>query len=85
MSLDISSIVTCENKSVTEEVQIELDTFKSRMGDFPITEKSPVELKITNQENKRLLIQGLVDFEALIPCGRCLEEVPTHIHFEIDT
>ena len=84
MSLDISSIVTCENKSVTEEVQIELDTFKSRMGDFPITEKSPVELKITNQENKRLLIQGEVDFTALIPCGRCLEEVPTHIHFEID-
>ena len=84
MSLDISSIVTCENKSVTEEVQIELDTFKSRMGDFPITEKSPVELKITNQENKRLLIQGTVDFTALIPCGRCLEEVPTNIHFDID-
>lgn len=84
MSLDISSIVTCENKSVTEEVQIELDTFKSRMGDFPITEKSPVELKITNQENKRLLIRGTVDFTALIPCGRCLEEVPTSIHFDID-
>ena len=84
MSLDISSIVTCENKSVTEVVSIELDTFKSRMGDFPITEKSPVELKITNQENKRLLIQGTVDFTALIPCGRCLEEVPTSIHFEID-
>ena len=84
MSLDISSIVTCENKSVTEEVQIELDTFKSRMGDFPITEKSPVELKITNQENKRLLIRGTVDFTALIPCGRCLEEVPTSIRFDID-
>ena len=84
MSLDISSIVTCENKSVTEEVRIELDTFKSRMGDFPITEKSPVELKITNQENKRLLIQGTVNFIAVIPCGRCLEEVPTNIHFEID-
>ena len=84
MSLDISSIVTCENKSVTEEVQIELDTFKSRMGDFLITEKSPVELKITNQENKRLLIQGTVDFTALIPCGRCLEEVPTKIHFDIE-
>ena len=84
MSLDISSIVTCENKSVTEEVQIELDTFKSRMGDFPITEKSPVELKITNQENKRLLIRGTVDFTAVIPCGRCLEEVPTSIHFDID-
>ena len=84
MSLDISSIVTCENKSVTEEVQIELDTFKSRMGAFPITEKSPVELKITNQENKRLLIQGVVDFTAEIPCGRCLEVVPTKIHFDIE-
>lgn len=84
MSLDISSVITCENKKQTVTVPIELDSFETRMGNFPITEKSPVELEITNNENKTLLVQGVVDFTAVIPCGRCLEEVPTHIHFDID-
>ncbi len=84
MGIDISNVVTCENKEVIEKVQIELDAFQSRMGSFPITEKAPVELKITNQENKKLFIRGTVDFTALIPCSRCLEEVPTNIHFDID-
>ena len=84
MSLNISSVITCENKKVVVNVPIEMDSFETRMGNFPITEKSPVELTITNQENKRLYLQGAVDFTAKIPCGRCLEEVPTHIHFDID-
>ncbi len=84
MKIDVSSVVTCENKEVVEKVQIELDSFVSRLGEFPIVEKAPVDLRIANKENKRLLIQGVVDFVASIPCGRCLEEVPTSIHFEID-
>ena len=31
-----------------------------------------------------MLIKGDVDIEVAIPCGRCLEEVPTSIHFSID-
>ena len=84
MVIDISNVVTCENREVIKEVQIELDAFCSRLGDFPITKKAPVELKITNQENKKLFIRGTVDFTALIPCSRCLEEIPTNIHFDID-
>ena len=84
MHIDLSNVITCENKVVIEKVPIELESFKSRLGDFPIIEKAPVELRIANQENKRLLIHGVVDFTALIPCGRCLEEVPTNIHFEIE-
>jgi uncharacterized protein len=63
---------------------IEMTTFSSRLGDFPILKKSPVKLRIANQENKKLFISGTVDMEVSIPCGRCLEEVPTSIHFDID-
>ena len=84
MIIDISSIVTCENKSVTKQVQIEFDSFVSRLGDFPITEKAPIELQITNVDGSKLCIAGTVDFVASIPCSRCLEEVPTRIHFDID-
>ena len=58
MGKDISSVITCENKREILNVSIELDSFETRMGNFPITEKTPVELTITNQENKRLSDQA---------------------------
>ena len=77
MIIDISSIVTCENKSLTEKVQIELESFVSRLGEFPIIEKAPIDLQIANIDGGKLRISGTVDLAASIPCSRCLEEVPT--------
>ena len=84
MIIDISKVVKTINKEVSEEVSIEIDSFESRLGNFPILQKSPVMLTITNQENKTLFIHGTVDIMVNIPCGRCLEEVPTQICFDID-
>ena len=84
MIIDISSIVKSINREITEEVVIEMESFESRLGNFPILKKSPVALRIANSENKKLILQGHVDMEVSIPCGRCLEEVPTSIHFDID-
>jgi len=82
--VDISDIVSCENKEVTKEVQIELKSFVSRLGEFPITKAAPIELEIANRENKQLFIRGDVDLTVSIPCSRCLKEVPTDIRFSID-
>ena len=84
MIIDISKVVKSINKEVSEEVSIELTSFESRLGDFPILQKSPVVLTITNQENKTLFIRGAVDITLSISCGRCLEEVPTQLCFDID-
>ena len=82
--IDISTIVKSINKETDEVVELSLSAFESRLGDYPILEKSPITLHIANQENKRLLIQGDVDLRVSIPCSRCLEDVPTDIHFSID-
>ena len=82
--IDISTIVKSINKETDEVVELSLSAFESRLGDYPILEKPPITLHIANQENKRLLIQGDVDVKLGIPCGRCLEEVPTPIHFRVD-
>lgn len=84
MLIDISEIVSCENKEIIKEASIELDTFVSKLGEFPITKKAPIDITIANRENKRLLIRGDVDLTVSIPCSRCLEDVPTGIHFSID-
>ena len=84
MIIDISNVIKSINKEITEDVVIDMTSFESRLGEFPIRKKAPVELHITNRENKQLLISGSVDIEVTIPCGRCLEEVPTQICFDID-
>lgn len=84
MIIDISNVVKSINKELTTEVMIEMDTFESRLGIFPILEKAPIELSISNHENKELYISGTVNVKVSIPCGRCLEEVPTQIHFDIN-
>lgn len=84
MIIDISNVIKSINKEITEEVVMDMTSFESRLGEFPILKKTPVELRIANRENKLLLISGSVDIEVGIPCGRCLEEVPTQICFDID-
>ena len=84
MTIDVSTIVKSVNMIKTETVELEFDSFESKMGTFTILKKSPVTLEISNQESKRLLISGTVDIEVAIPCDRCLEDVPTNIHFNID-
>ena len=84
MNIDISMIAKSINRELTEEAEISLTSFESRLGDFPITEKAPVTLHIRNEENAAVLINGTVDLKVLIPCGRCLEDVLTPIHFDID-
>ena len=84
MNIDISMIAKSINQEMTQTAEITLDMFSSRLGDFPISRKAPVELHICNQENAAVLISGTVDIEVMIPCARCLEEVPTSICFDID-
>ena len=54
MQIDISEIVSCENREVTEKVHIEQDTFVSRLGEFPITESAPFDLRIANREGAQV-------------------------------
>lgn len=84
MIIDITNVIKSINREVTEEAFLEMDSFVSRLGEFPIRKKAPVMLHIANQENKKLFIRGTIDMEVSIPCGRCLEEVPTQICFDID-
>ncbi len=84
MIIDISNILKSVNKEMTVEAAMEMTSFSSRLGDFPILRCAPIALTIANRENKELVITGHVDMEAAIPCGRCLEEVPTPVCFDIE-
>ncbi len=84
MIVELTDVCTCENKEIQMEVTIEMQSFDSRLGSFRFIEKKPFELHLTNQENKRLLIQGETDVVIAIPCDRCLEDIQTEIHLTFD-
>ena len=82
--IDISTIVKSINKETTIETELTLTSFESRFGFNPILKKQPISLHISNVENAAVHITGTVDIDIAIPCSRCLEEVPTNMHFDID-
>ncbi len=84
MKIDISMIAKSINKELTEEAELTLSSFGSKLGDFPIISKAPVVLHIRNEENAAVWINGTVALEVMIPCARCLADVLTPIHFDIE-
>ena len=53
MKVDITDLLSVENKIAEQQVETELVSFKSKLGEFPITKEAPFELHLENQENKR--------------------------------
>ena len=83
MKIDITDVVSNENKRVTKEVEIDFTSFESKSGNFPIIKKTPFTLQLTNEENKRMLIETEVDVTIEIPCDRCLTPVAEEFHIEV--
>ena len=83
MKIDITDVVSNENKRVTKEVEIDFTSFESKSGNFPIIKKTPFTLQLTNEENKRMLIEAEVDVTIEIPCDRCLTPVAEEFHIEV--
>ncbi len=88
MRVELADVISSENMEMSKEVEIELLSFDSRLGQFPVVKKTPFVMQFTNEENRCLLVQGKTEVTIAIPCGRCLEEVerefPIVIEKEID-
>ncbi|MBQ9142483.1 MAG: DUF177 domain-containing protein [Lachnospiraceae bacterium] len=84
MLVNLSDVFSSEGKMVTETVELEMDSFKSRLGEFFITEKSPVTLILTNIGVGKARIEGSVELAFDTSCDRCLAEVPTILTLEFE-
>ena len=82
MLINLSDVLSEQHKTVDETVQLEMDTFQSRTGTFPIVSKEPVHVVAEHVKGRELLIHVDTELCILIPCDRCLEEVRTRIPFE---
>lgn len=84
MLVNLSDVFASEGKQVHVDATLEMDSFKSKLGDFKITSKTPVHLIFTNNGVGKAKIEGNVELVFDTVCDRCLEEVPTVLTLEFD-
>lgn len=84
MLWNLSDVMTSEGKVTTAAIPLEMTSFTSRLGSFPVTESSPVNLQFTNTGKGRVRIEGDVKLTFGTACDRCLTEVPTRLTLQFD-
>lgn len=84
MLINLSELFTYEGKEVIYTPDIEMSLFHTPDGDYEITEKEPVQLKVRNVGERTLLVEGHVSLALSIPCGRCLDPVITRLDLNIE-
>jgi uncharacterized protein len=84
MLIDLTRIANSEEKIIQTEVPYEAENFSSALGDFPIIDRTQVLLTIQNKGDQELRISGGMSFQTVIPCDRCLVDVPTKIQLDFE-
>ncbi|MCI8418733.1 MAG: DUF177 domain-containing protein [Lachnospiraceae bacterium] len=79
MQINITDVLSCKDKKMEWAVPLEMEAFVFSLGTFPIVEKSPCRLTITNLGSKRLKLTGEAEVSLEIPCDRCLTDVETKL------
>lgn len=84
MLIDLTEVLQVEGKTWETTAGIEMDAFESRLGSFPIIEKSPVSLILRNEGGRKLHLTGSAVVRVQIPCDRCLKPVERTLMLEPD-
>ena len=82
--IDLTEVLLNEGRTVRYETELNLEQLCYRFGRFPVTEKTPVTLSVTNTGDHQLSLDGWVDLKLEIPCARCLKPVITGLHIQLD-
>ncbi|NBK93384.1 DUF177 domain-containing protein [bacterium 1XD21-13] len=83
MLIHLNDVLSCEEKTISRTVDLEMRSFDSSLGSFPFIRKEAVELTITNLGEEKLKLEAKAELTAAIPCDRCLEEVETPFRLAI--
>lgn len=84
MLLNLSDVFKERDKVLRESVPIELAVFVSKMGEYPVTEKSDLELTVSNLEPGRAKVEGKAKMVFQAPCDRCLGDVPVTLELAME-
>lgn len=84
MLINLSDVLTGHHKTIEQDCLIEMEEFESELGGFPITKKENLHIVIKYIKGRELLIKGNTKVTIIIPCDRCLKEVPTEFRLDFE-
>ena len=84
MFLNLSDVFKNQGRTESHSVLLEMNYFETRMGDFEITEKTPVSIVLSNISEGKAKIAGNVRVVLKAACDRCLKDVPVSLDISFD-
>ena len=75
MLVNLTDVFTNEGQVQELTVSYDADGLTNQLGTFSIKEKSPVELKLTNIGQSKVLVEGNVQLTFILSCDRCLKDL----------
>lgn len=75
MLINLSELFSTEGKERSYTPSIDMDLFHGPVGDYPVISKGPVNMRIRNLGDRKLLMEGNAELTLAVPCDRCLEPV----------
>lgn len=84
MLVNLSDVLTSEGRVERTTIPLEITSFQSRLGEFPVTDKTPAVFTFTNIGVNKAKVEGSVKLTFMTQCDRCLTEVPTTLELSFD-
>lgn len=85
MLVNLTDVFINEGQVQELDVPYEGDTFASPYGSFPVREKSPVALRLSNIGRSKALVQGSARLTFGLACDRCLRDVDYTFDLSFDS
>ncbi len=84
MFVNLTDVLTNEGKTVSMQVETELTQVSIGKEQFPVTDKTPVDLVCTNVGKGKAIIHGTATVTVALRCSRCLRPVEKKFELVFD-
>ncbi len=84
MLIDLSELLSVNDKKLDVQADIEMQRFTSRMCDYEIVRKEPLLIKLHNAGKRTFTLETVIDLSMMIPCDRCLEDVKYDMNIKVN-
>lgn len=75
MLVNLTDVLTNEGRTQELSASYEADSYTCQLGTFPIKEKSPIVLKLSNAGQAKAEVEGSARIVLVMQCDRCLSDV----------
>lgn len=79
MLINLTDVLTTQDKNVKKEVDTDITGIESRLGHFAVADKTPLTLILRNLGSNKASIEGKMELTFVMNCDRCLKPVEQKI------